>query len=76
MVKAGLGEEVIVASIKGQPGGYLTGPDDLIALKSEGVTDKVITAMIDKMATGGSDRVATVPSAEPDGPRPVQDVGV
>jgi hypothetical protein len=76
MVKAGLGEEVIVSSIKAQPGRYATGPDDLISLKGEGASDKIITAMVDQMASGGADRVATVSTGEINSARPVQDVGV
>ena len=74
MVKAGLGEEVIANSIKAQPGRYQIGPDDLIALKENGATEKVITAMVDKMASGGAGRIANVQSDS--ALRPVQDVGV
>jgi len=50
MVKAGLGEDLVVSMIKSQPARYATGPDDVIALKSAGVSDKVIAAMIELMA--------------------------
>ncbi|MGA2196487.1 MAG: hypothetical protein ABSH40_14590 [Bryobacteraceae bacterium] len=46
MVKAGLGEDIILSSIHAQPGRYATGADDLIALKSAGVSDKIIAAMM------------------------------
>ncbi|MBZ5723542.1 MAG: hypothetical protein LAP87_00960 [Acidobacteriia bacterium] len=49
MAKAGLGEEIILSTVRSQPGRYATSPDDLIALKTAGVTDKVIAAMMDKM---------------------------
>lgn len=49
MVKAGLGEEVVVSTIKAQPGQYSTAPDDLIALKNAGVPDKVVSAMLAKV---------------------------
>jgi hypothetical protein len=39
MVKAGLAEELIVSTIQSQPGSYSLGADDLIALKSAGVSD-------------------------------------
>jgi len=42
MAKAGLGDDVIVGSINELPGNYKTSTDDLIALKSAGVSDKVI----------------------------------
>jgi len=45
MAKAGLGDDVIVQTIRMQPGHYDTTPDDLIALKSAGLSDKVIAAM-------------------------------
>jgi hypothetical protein len=59
MVKAGLGEDIVLSSIKAQPGNYTTGADDLIALKKAGVSDKIIAAMIGKAGAGG----ATAPAA-------------
>ncbi len=52
MAKAGLGDDLIIGSINGQAGQYNTSADGLIALKSAGVSDKVIAAMISK-STGG-----------------------
>ena len=46
MVKAGLGESIVLSTINSQPGRYQTGADDLIALKSAGVSDKIISAML------------------------------
>jgi hypothetical protein len=74
MLKAGLGEDLIVSTVKTQPGRYSIGLDDLIALKGAGVTDKIITAMVERMAPGGSDRVVSPPPNE--GNAPVTDVGV
>jgi len=51
MVKAGLGEGVVLSTIKSQPASFTTGPDDLIALKSAGLSDKVIAAMVERMAS-------------------------
>jgi hypothetical protein len=73
MLKAGLGEDVIVSAVRAQPAKYSTGVDDLIALKGAGVTDKIIAAMIDQMARP-SDRTVRPPAAEGDGA--VTDVGV
>ena len=53
MTKAGLTENVIISSIDSHPGNYSTDPDDLIALKTARVSDKVIAAIIAK-ATGAS----------------------
>ena len=61
MLRAGLGEDVIVSTVKAQPAQYSIGLDDLIALKGAGVTDKIITAMVERMASGGSDRVVNPP---------------
>ncbi|HXK05175.1 MAG TPA: hypothetical protein VMS37_22425 [Verrucomicrobiae bacterium] len=48
MVKAGLGEDIVLSTVKAQPGQYSTSADDLIILKQAGVSDKVIAAMIEK----------------------------
>jgi hypothetical protein len=74
MAKAGLGEDIILSTVKNQPGTYSTGPDDLIALKTAGVTDKVIAAMIEKTAAGGPAPKAAAPVAQAAGP--VTEVGV
>ena len=74
MAKAGLGEDIILGAINGQPGKYTTTADALIALKSAGVTDKVIGAMISK-ASGGAAKAPAV-AAAPAGAGPVNEVGV
>jgi hypothetical protein len=48
MAKAGLGDDLIVETINTQPGQYTTDADALVALKTAGVSDRVITAMINK----------------------------
>jgi hypothetical protein len=48
LVKAGLGEEVVLSMVNLQPAQYELTPDALIALKKEGVSDKVIAAMLSK----------------------------
>jgi len=48
MIKAGLGEGVIVEMIQSQPGSYSLTPDDLVKLKDQGVGDKILAAMIAK----------------------------
>jgi hypothetical protein len=58
MVKAGLGEQLIVSMIQKQPGKYSLTPEDLISLKKEGVPEKVLEAMANK----GS---AAAPAGEP-----------
>ncbi len=48
MVKARLGEDLIVEMIRNQPGKYTLTTDSLIQLKQQGVPDKVLAAMIAK----------------------------
>jgi hypothetical protein len=80
MAKAGLGEDILLSTIKAQPGHYSTAPDDLIALKGAGVSDKVIAAMIDKSASTAApapagatgNPLAAAPKATPG---PVNEVG-
>jgi hypothetical protein len=54
LVKAGMGEDLIVNMINTQPGIYSVSADDLIALKSGGASDKVIGAMVMKKSGGAS----------------------
>jgi len=48
MHAAGLGDDLITQTINSNPGTYATGADDLIALKTAGISDKVIGAMVAK----------------------------
>ncbi len=48
MAKAGLSDDVIVATVNSSPGSYSTTADGLIALKQAGVSDKVIAAIVAK----------------------------
>jgi hypothetical protein len=63
MTKAGLGDDVIVSMIQSKPGHYDLTADTLVNLKSEGVSEKVLQAMIAKMGT-------TTPSAPAVRPAP------
>lgn len=82
MAKAGLGEEILLSTIRSQPGRYTTAPDDLIALKGAQVTDKVIAAMIEKNAGGGGAPMPagamgnSMAAAPKSGAGPVNEVGV
>ena len=51
MVKAGLGPQIILATIKSQPGAFDVSPDGLVALKNAGVIDEIIAALIKSAAT-------------------------
>lgn len=59
MVKAGLAESVVVATIKANPGNYDMSPDQLIALKKAGVTQSEMDAIV-TVANGGT--AATTPA--------------
>jgi hypothetical protein len=48
MAKAGLSDDIIVQSINAQPGAFKTGGSDLVALKTAGLSDRVVGAMIGK----------------------------
>ena len=48
MVKAGLGDDLVIQTINTQSGQYVTDADSLVTLKTSGVSDRVITAMINK----------------------------
>jgi hypothetical protein len=68
MTKAGLSDDVIVSTINASPGNYDTSPDALIALKSAGVTDKVIAAIVAKpSASPTSPQTASPAESSPDG---------
>jgi hypothetical protein len=61
MVKAGLGENLVISMIQNQPGNYTLTPDALVKLKQEGLSDKVLGAMIARGAA--SPAPATAPAA-------------
>jgi hypothetical protein len=61
MVKAGLTDDVIVATINANSGAYDTSPDGLIALKQAGVSNKVIDAIVAKSTASAPD--ASAPNA-------------
>ena len=48
LVKAGLSDDLIVATINGSAGSYDTTAEGLIALKTAGASDKVVTAIVTK----------------------------
>lgn len=48
MAKAGISDDLIVTTINAQAGTYDTSADGIIALKTAGVSDKVVAAMVTK----------------------------
>ncbi len=71
LVKAGLGEETILAVVSQQPGAYSLKPDNLVALKEAGVSDKIIAALVAK------GQAKAKPAADASGPAPsVKEIGL
>ena len=75
LVKAGMGDELIVNMINSQPGNYTLSTDDLIALKTGGASEKVISAMLLKKS-GGTPASSAPAAAAPAAAGPVNEVGV
>ena len=74
LAKAGMSEDVIIATINGSAGSYDTTADGLIALKSAGVPDKVVAAIVTKGLAPAAAPAPTVSgSALPAG---IDDVGI
>jgi hypothetical protein len=65
MVKAGLGESLVVSMIQNQPGNYTMTPDALVKLKQDGVSDKVLGAMIARGASSPAPAAAPAAAASP-----------
>jgi hypothetical protein len=75
--KAGLSEDLIVSTINGSYGDFDTSADGLIALKSAGVSDKVVAAIVTKANAPAPSDAATIPPSSsaaqapaPDAPPP------
>jgi hypothetical protein len=80
LVKAGLSDDLIIATINASPGTYNTSADGLIALKQAGASDKVISAVLMK-ASGATPAAATpassaAPATSSGLPAGIDDVGV
>jgi len=77
LVKAGLSDDLIVSTINASPGTYDTSADGLIALKTAGVSDKVVSAIVLKASGAASAPAAPVASSPSSSlPHGVDDVGV
>jgi hypothetical protein len=62
LVKAGLSDDLIISTIDASPGAYDTSADGLIALKTAGASDKVVSAIVVR-ASGGTSAVANASPA-------------
>ncbi len=92
MAKAGLSDDVIISTITSQQAKFATDPDDLIALKGAGVSDRVLGVMVERMVAinsapppAAAAPAAPAPAAAPapsaptpaaGAPGPVSEVGV
>lgn len=71
LIKAGLSEELIIATINASPAAYDTSADGLIALKASGATDKEISAIV--LKTSG---ISASPTANLNGSGSALPVGI
>lgn len=76
MVKAGLSDDLIVGSINSQAGQYDTSADGLIALKSAGVSDKVVGAIMSKASGATASPAAAAAPAGNGLPPGIDEIGV
>jgi hypothetical protein len=79
LAKAGLSDDLIVTTINSQAGAYDTSADGLIALKSAGVSDKVVAAIVARASAPAAPPAAATPAAAPAvsaRPPGIDDVGV
>jgi hypothetical protein len=74
-IKAGLGEDTILVVVNQQPATYSLKADDLVALKSAGVSDKIIAAIV---AKGQAKTATPAPAATntSDPAPPVNEIGL
>ena len=63
MVKSGLSDDIIVTTINSSQGNFDTSASALINLKSAGVSDKVISAMMSKASGSAASQGSAAPSA-------------
>ena len=61
MLKAGLSDDLIVSTINASPGAYDISADSVIALKAAGASDKVVSAIIQKVSSSATQIPVTAP---------------
>jgi hypothetical protein len=76
LVKAGMGDDLIVNMINTQPGAYSVNADDLIVLKSGGASDKVISAMLLRKNGGAPTAASAGPATPTPAAGPVHEIGI
>jgi len=73
LVKAGVGDQAVVALVNQQPGRYALSSDDILALKTAGISDKILAAMATRKETANGSAATsagTVPAATNQSPTP------
>jgi hypothetical protein len=71
LVKAGMSDDLIITTINAQPGNFDVSTDGLIALKTGGASDKVVSAIVLKASAAPQPPpVAPAPPAPPVAPAP------
>lgn len=82
MIKAGLSDDLIIATINAQSGTYSISADSLVALKVAGASDKLVAAIVVKasapVAPAATAAASTTPAAaeDPNDPMTKHDIGV
>jgi len=77
LVKAGLSEDIILNMVKTQPAGFKLGAEQVLQLKKDGVSDKVVAAMLARGSTAAPTTAAAPPTAAPEMAKgPISEVGV
>jgi hypothetical protein len=75
LVKAGMGNDLIINMVNTQPSNFSLGPEDLIALKKGGVSEKIISAMVMKNSNPAPAPAPAVPAVAASA-GPVNEIGV
>lgn len=70
LVKAGLGDQAVIAKIKSTPGSFQLASPDLIALKDAGVSGEVIAAMITGYSAPSQPAAMSTTAIDPNVPHP------
>jgi hypothetical protein len=65
LVKAGLSDDLIVSTIGSSPGTYDISADGMIALKSAGASDRVVSAIVSKSTAAAQPAPAPIPALSP-----------
>jgi hypothetical protein len=66
LLKAGLGDELVIAKINSEPCDYDVSTDGILSLKSSGASERVIAAMVTRCASASEARGVAGDDASPD----------